>query len=105
MPEQQEYAIEFIAGGVVKDAAGNVINDDSERVALAQIAFGEASMEAQQARSMIEVATARVIQASMEVAEAVALTQQADAKAAEASVRFTQVKAEVEAAQREREEN
>jgi hypothetical protein len=33
MPEGQEYAIEFIAGGVVKDKDGNVIDDSSERAA------------------------------------------------------------------------
>lgn len=32
MPEQK-YKIEFIAGGVVKDADGNVIDDSSERAA------------------------------------------------------------------------
>ena len=33
MPEQQ-YKIEFIAGGVIKDADGNIIDDSSERAAL-----------------------------------------------------------------------
>lgn len=36
MPEQQ-YKIEFIAGGVVKDADGNVIDDSSERAAQAKL--------------------------------------------------------------------
>jgi hypothetical protein len=29
----QQFQIELIVGGVVKDADGNVINDDSERAA------------------------------------------------------------------------
>lgn len=34
---EQEYAIEFIAGGVVKDKDGNVIDDSSERAAQARL--------------------------------------------------------------------
>lgn len=37
MPEGQKYAIEFIAGGVIKDADGNVIDDSSEREAQAKL--------------------------------------------------------------------
>lgn len=36
MPEQK-YAIEFIAGGVIKDADGNIIDDSSERAAQAKL--------------------------------------------------------------------
>jgi hypothetical protein len=34
---EQEYAIEFIAGGVVKDKDGNVIDESSERAAQAKL--------------------------------------------------------------------
>jgi hypothetical protein len=34
----QAYRIEFIAGGVVRDAEGNIIDDSSERVARARLA-------------------------------------------------------------------
>lgn len=37
-PEGQQYAIEFIAGGVVKDKDGNVLDDSSERAARARLA-------------------------------------------------------------------
>jgi len=33
----QDYAIEFIAGGVVKDKYGNVVDDSSERAAQAKL--------------------------------------------------------------------
>lgn len=33
----QEYRIEFIAGGVVKDADGNIVDDSSERAALQKL--------------------------------------------------------------------
>jgi hypothetical protein len=38
MPEPVGYKIEFIAGGVVKDADGNIIDDSSERAAIAKLA-------------------------------------------------------------------
>lgn len=37
MPDGQKYAIEFIAGGVIKDKDGNVIDDSSERAAQARL--------------------------------------------------------------------
>ena len=102
MPDQK-YAIEFIAGGVVKDAEGNVVDDSSERICLAKTAFAQATMEGHNARAAIEEATARVIEASLDVAEAVARAEEADIKTAEASVNLTQVEAEIAAAQKERE--
>jgi hypothetical protein len=33
-----EYKVEFIAGGVVKDADGNIIDDSSERAAREKLA-------------------------------------------------------------------
>jgi hypothetical protein len=38
MTEPVGYKIEFIAGGVVKDADGNIIDDSSERAAIAKLA-------------------------------------------------------------------
>lgn len=37
MTEGQTYAIEFIAGGVVRDKDGNVLDDSSEREAQAKL--------------------------------------------------------------------
>lgn len=38
MAEPVGYKIEFIAGGVVKDADGNIIDDSSERAAIEKLA-------------------------------------------------------------------
>lgn len=38
MAEPVGYKIEFIAGGVVKDADGNIIDDSSERAAREKLA-------------------------------------------------------------------
>lgn len=37
MSQGQQYKIEFIAGGVVKDKDGNIIDDSSERAAQAKL--------------------------------------------------------------------
>lgn len=95
----QDYKIELIAGGVIKDADGNVVDDSSERIAVAKTVHAEAYFEANIARAAVEEATARVIQASLEVAEAVTVAQAADNKVALAANNVLQVEAVIAAEQ------
>lgn len=93
----ENYKIELIAGGVIKDADGNIVDDSSHRIAVAKTVHAEAYFEATIARAAVEDATARVIQASLEVAEAVMKAQEADVKVTQAANSVIQIEAAIAA--------